>query len=66
MNKMEKKVKFAVIGDCHYSAKGNYSTRDCLGAKTRLASIIERLNEEELRIIGKGMETNFTCRNPKA
>jgi len=29
-------VKFAVIGDCHYSKKGNYSTRDCLGAKNQL------------------------------
>ena len=48
---MEKKVNFAVIGDCHYSAKGNYSTRDCLGAKTRLASIIESLNARELDFV---------------
>ena len=48
---MKKEVKFAVIGDCHYSAKGNYSTRDCLGAKTRLAAIVDSLNERELDFV---------------
>lgn len=27
------KIKFAVIGDCHYSKTRNYSTRACIGAK---------------------------------
>ena len=48
---MKKEVNFAVIGDCHYSAKGNYSTRDCLGAKTRLSSIIDSLNEKDLDFV---------------
>ena len=38
---MSKSVNFAVIGDCHYSEKGNYSTRDCLGAKRKVCSIVE-------------------------
>lgn len=44
-------VKFAVIGDCHYSKKGNYATRDCLGAKDRLSSIIEKLNQRNLDFV---------------
>ena len=41
-------VKFAVIGDCHYSGEGNYSTRDCLGAKDKVVGIIESLNSRNL------------------
>ena len=48
---MKKEVKFAVIGDCHYSAKENYSTRDCLGAKKRLVSIVNTLNECDLDFV---------------
>ncbi|MBR2650377.1 MAG: metallophosphoesterase [Clostridia bacterium] len=44
-------VKFAVIGDIHYSKRGNYSTRDCLGARVRLAEIVEKLNERELDFV---------------
>ena len=48
---MKGSVKFAVIGDCHYSKKGNYSTRDCLGAKNRISGIIEKLNERNLDFV---------------
>lgn len=48
---MSNVVNFAVIGDCHYSKKGNYSTRDCIGAKDRLSSLIERLNEKDLDFV---------------
>lgn len=46
-----KKIRFAVIGDCHYSQAGNYSTRDCLGAKKRLGELIEILNHEKLDFV---------------
>ena len=45
------KITFAVIGDCHYSLKGNYSTRDCLGAKDQLERIIDILNNEKLDFV---------------
>ena len=48
---MSKSVNFAVIGDCHYSEKGNYSTRDCLGAKRKVCSIVDKLNERELDFV---------------
>ena len=48
---MSDTVKFAVIGDCHYSKKGNYATRDCLGAKDKLRGIIEKLNERNLDFV---------------
>ena len=35
-------IKFAVIGNCHYSKKGNYSTRACLGAKKQLQRILTK------------------------
>ncbi len=44
-------VRFAVIGDCHFSEKGNYGTRDCLGAKDRLAELIDALNGEKLDFV---------------
>ena len=44
-------IRFAVIGDCHYSTHGNYSTRDCLGAKNRLSEIIGILNKKELDFV---------------
>ena len=44
-------VKFAIIGDCHYSKKGNYATRDCLGAKNQLQKIIDKLNNRELDFV---------------
>lgn len=44
-------VKFAVIGDCHYSGEGNYSTRDCLGAKDKVVGIIESLNSRNLDFV---------------
>ena len=44
-------IRFAVIGDCHYSTAGNYGTRDCLGAKNRLNEIIEILNKEKLDFV---------------
>lgn len=47
----EKIVNFAVIGDCHYSKKGNYSTRDCLGAKDKVSKIVEKLNEKDLDFV---------------
>ena len=48
---MSKSVNFAVIGDCHYSEKGNYSTLDCLGAKRKVCSIVDKLNERELDFV---------------
>lgn len=48
---MSDTVKFAVIGDCHYSKKGNYATRDCLGARDKLRGIIEKLNERNLDFV---------------
>ena len=48
---MHKTVKFAVIGDCHYSLKGNYSTRNCADAKNKLSGIIERLDNQDLDFI---------------
>lgn len=44
-------VKFAVIGDCHFSHKGNYATRDCLGARDKVSHIIEKLNERGLDFV---------------
>lgn len=44
-------IKFAVIGDCHYSKKGNYSTRDCLGAKKQLQKILDELNKHKLDFV---------------
>ena len=44
-------IRFAVIGDCHYSTAGNYGTRDCLGAKQKLCEIIEILNKEKLDFV---------------
>lgn len=48
---MHKTVKFAVIGDCHYSLNGNYSTRNCADAKNKLSGIIEKLNNQDLDFI---------------
>lgn len=48
---MDSGVRFAVIGDCHYSTKGNYGTRDCLNAKSKLADIIDKLNAEDLDFV---------------
>lgn len=48
---MKNTVKFAVIGDCHYSRKGNYGSRDCLGANDRLGEIIDILNEKDLDFV---------------
>ena len=48
---MEKTVKFAVIGDCHYSEKGNYAQRDCLGANKRLSEIIDIVNNKRLDFV---------------
>lgn len=45
------KVKFAVIGDCHHSKRGNYSTRDCLGARKQLQKIIDTTNTYELDFV---------------
>ena len=45
------KVKFAVIGDCHHSKRGNYSTRDCLGARNQLKRIIDTMNTYELDFV---------------
>ena len=45
------KISFAVIGDCHHSKKGNYGTRDCLGAKKKLQKIIDDLNELKLDFV---------------
>ena len=49
--KTMKKIKFAVIGDCHYSKTRNYSTRDCMGAKRQLYEIIKILNHEKLDFV---------------
>ncbi len=46
-----KSVRFAVIGDCHYSLNGNYSTRDCSGAKDQLGRILDILNQEKLDFV---------------
>ena len=46
-----KKIRFAVIGDCHYSQAGNYANRDCLGAKKRLQELINILNREPLNFV---------------
>lgn len=46
-----KKIRFAVIGDSHYSKVGNYATRDCLGAKKQLKKIINILNEYALDFV---------------
>ncbi len=48
---MGETVRFAVIGDCHYSGRGNYSTRDCFGAKEKLREIIDGLNCRELDFV---------------
>ncbi len=48
---MGRAIRFAVIGDCHYSWHGNYATRDCAGAKDRLTAVIDRLNGEELDFV---------------
>lgn len=46
-----KPIRFAVIGDCHYTTRGNYATRDCLGAKKQLGKIIDILNRETLDFV---------------
>ena len=48
---MQNTIKFAVIGDCHYSDKGNYAQRDCLGANDRLSKIIDILNSKQLDFV---------------
>ncbi len=48
---MIKSVNFAVIGDCHYSKKANYSTRDCLGAKEKASAIVDKLNRSDLDFV---------------
>lgn len=75
----KKQIKFAVLGDCHYSLNGNYSTRNCSGAKKQLEHILERLNKEKLDFVlslgdlGDGhnldevlavKETLKTCKHP--
>ena len=47
----KRRIKFAVLGDCHSSLNGNYSTRNCSGAKKQLERILERLNEEKLDFV---------------
>ncbi len=44
-------IRFGVIGDCHYSLSGNYSTRNCSGAKEQLEKIIDILNKEKLDFV---------------
>jgi hypothetical protein len=46
-----RKIKFAVIGDSHYSTEGNYSTRDCLGAKKQVQKIVDKLNNYKLDFV---------------
>lgn len=48
---MEKKIRFALIGDCHYSTQGNYATRDCAGAKNKLAQVLHKLNRKKLDFV---------------
>ena len=48
---MQNAIKFAVIGDCHYSEKQNYGQRDCLGANNRLSEIIDELNLKQLDFV---------------
>ncbi len=44
-------IRFAVVGDCHYSFDKNYSVRDCLGAKKQLQRIIDILNTKQLDFV---------------
>ncbi len=44
-------TRFGVVGDCHYTLTGDYGTRDCAGARRRLAEVIEKLNHEELDFV---------------
>ena len=48
---MQNTIKFAIIGDCHFSNQGNYAQRDCMGANDRLFEIIDILNEKGLDFV---------------